>query len=108
MTMARNWREIRAEAMTQGHVDPARADAARKAMHDAVQAQRLTDYPQTGYVFTYHDGRPLHPDTIRQRFDRLAAAAGLPRITFHDLRHSYATGASARHTDTPVSPTSRR
>lgn len=52
-----------------------------------------TDYPQTGYVFTYHDGRPLHPDTIRQRFDRLATAAGLPHITFHDLRHSYATGA---------------
>jgi integrase len=34
-----------------------------------------------------------HPDTIRQRFDRLAAAAGLSRITFHDLRHSYATSA---------------
>ena len=33
------------------------------------------------------------PDTIRQRFDCLAAAAGLSRITFHDLRHSYATGA---------------
>jgi hypothetical protein len=32
-------------------------------------------------------------DPIRQRFDRLAAAAGLSRITFHDLRHSYATGA---------------
>jgi integrase len=31
--------------------------------------------------------------SIRQRFDRLAAAAGLSRITFHDLRHSYATGA---------------
>ncbi|MUM34838.1 tyrosine-type recombinase/integrase, partial [Mycolicibacterium sp. CBMA 361] len=30
---------------------------------------------------------------IRQRFDRLAASAGLARITFHDLRHSYATGA---------------
>jgi integrase len=44
-------------------------------------------------VFTYQDGRPLHPDSIRERFDRLAAAAGLPRITFHDLRHSYATGA---------------
>ncbi|MBV8290791.1 MAG: tyrosine-type recombinase/integrase, partial [Mycobacterium sp.] len=45
------------------------------------------------YVFTFEDGRPPHPDTIRQRFDRLAAAAGLSRITFHDLRHSYATSA---------------
>jgi integrase len=44
-------------------------------------------------VFTFADGRPPHPDTIRQRFDRLAAAAGLSRITFHDLRHTYATGA---------------
>jgi integrase len=50
-------------------------------------------YHRGDYVFTYQDGRPLHPDSIRQRFDRLAAAAGLSRITFHDLRHSYATGA---------------
>lgn len=41
--MARNWREIRAEAVAQGRVDPARADAARREMHDAVQAQRLAD-----------------------------------------------------------------
>ncbi len=52
-----------------------------------------SDYPKDQYVFTHQDGRPLHPDTLRQRFDRLTAAAGLPRITFHDLRHSYATGA---------------
>jgi predicted transcriptional regulator len=43
MTMARNWREIRAEAVAQDRVDPVRADAARKEMHDAVQAQRLAD-----------------------------------------------------------------
>jgi predicted XRE-type DNA-binding protein len=41
--MARNWREIRADAIAQGRLDPARADAARKEMRDAVQAQRLAD-----------------------------------------------------------------
>ena len=41
--MARNWREIRADAVAQGRVDPARADAARREMHDAGQAQRLAD-----------------------------------------------------------------
>jgi predicted XRE-type DNA-binding protein len=41
--MARNWRENRAEAVAQDRVDPARADAARKEMHNAVQAQRLAD-----------------------------------------------------------------
>jgi integrase len=64
-----------------------------REVQDGERAFFGTDYPQIGYVFTHPDGRPLHPDTIRQRFDRLAAAAGLPRITFHDLRHSYATGA---------------
>ncbi|WP_110814671.1 tyrosine-type recombinase/integrase [Mycolicibacterium obuense] len=52
-----------------------------------------SDYHPGNYVFTFQDGRPPHPDSIRQRFDRLAAAAGLERITFHDLRHSYATAA---------------
>ncbi|MCW2687385.1 MAG: hypothetical protein QOH69_277 [Actinomycetota bacterium] len=52
-----------------------------------------TDYHPGDYVFTFPDGRPPHPDTIRKRFERLAAAAGLSRITFHDLRDSYATGA---------------
>ncbi|MEZ0351110.1 helix-turn-helix domain-containing protein [Mycobacterium sp. pR1184] len=41
--MSRHWRDIRAEAVAPGRVDPVRADAARKEMHDAVQAQRLAD-----------------------------------------------------------------
>lgn len=41
--MARNWREVRAEAVAQGRVDPALADAARKVMRDAVQAHRLAE-----------------------------------------------------------------
>jgi DNA-binding transcriptional regulator YiaG len=43
MTLARNWREIRDEAVAKGRLDSARADAARKGMHDAVQAERLAD-----------------------------------------------------------------
>ena len=43
-----------------------------------------SDYHPGDYVFTFEDGRPAHPDTIRQCFGRLAAAAGLSRITFHD------------------------
>jgi DNA-binding transcriptional regulator YiaG len=41
--MARNWREIRAEAVAQGRVDPIRADAARKGMYDSVQAHHLAE-----------------------------------------------------------------
>jgi integrase len=37
-------------------------------------------------------GEPLHPSNFLQRsFYPLLARAGLPRIRFHDLRHSAAT-----------------
>lgn len=45
----------------------------------------------TGYVFTTSIGTPLNgPDTTRA-FQRLLAAAGLPRMRFHDLRHGAAS-----------------
>ena len=48
-------------------------------------------YHPGDYVFTFRDGRPTHPDTIRKGFDRLAAAAVVPCISFLGaLRHSYA------------------
>jgi integrase len=76
-------------------IDHATVDALRRwrKIQDEERAFFEDAYHPGDYVFTYQDGRPLHPDSIRQRFDRLAAAAGLSRITFHDLRHSYATGA---------------
>jgi integrase len=47
-----------------------------------------TDYHPGDNVFTFEDGRPPHPDTTGQRFDRRAIAHH-----FHDLRHPYATDA---------------
>lgn len=45
-----------------------------------------------GLVFCQPIGRPLHGHNITQRdFRRLLKRAGLPRIRFHDLRHSHAT-----------------
>lgn len=46
-------------------------------------------------VFTSIDGSPLHPGQFSDRFDRLVKAAGVPRIRFHDLRHTHATLALA-------------
>ena len=47
----------------------------------------------TQLLFVWPDGRPLHPDTITALFHKHCAAAGLPRIRLHDVRHSYATAA---------------
>ena len=54
-----------------------------------------TGYGETDLVFTWEDGRPVHPDVIRQRFNRLVTRLKLPPIRLHDLRHSYATAALA-------------
>jgi integrase len=37
------------------------------------------------------DGRPIHPDTITRRFNKLVDRAGVPVIRLHDVRHTYAT-----------------
>ena len=47
----------------------------------------------TDLVFTWADGRAIHPEVISRTFQRLATKAKLPVIRLHDLRHSYATAA---------------
>jgi len=42
-------------------------------------------------VFTNRRGELLHPHVLSQSFERVARDAGLPRIRFHDLRHTHAT-----------------
>jgi Phage integrase family len=42
-------------------------------------------------LFCHPDGKPIPPDTITRRFNRLVDRAGLPRIRLHDVRHTYAT-----------------
>jgi len=48
-------------------------------------------HPGHQLVFRRGDGQPLDPDSISQRFRRLVERTGLPRIRFHDLRHTFAT-----------------
>src|SRR6185437_8905634 len=56
-------------------------------------------WTDTGLVFTREDGAAYHPAHLSGRFERLAFAAGLPPIRFHDLRHGAATLALAGGAD---------
>lgn len=56
------------------------------------------DWQDTGFVFTIRRrgagrqlGTPLHPREVLRTLHRLLADAGLPRVRFHDLRHSAAS-----------------
>ncbi|EDS78284.1 phage integrase [Clostridium botulinum C str. Eklund] len=43
------------------------------------------------YVLCWEDGRPIDPHYISQHFPKLLDKYNLPKIRFHDLRHSHAT-----------------
>jgi integrase len=58
---------------------------------DRERAEFGLDYEDHGLLFCWENGKPPHPDTITRRFNKLSAAAGLPKINLHDVRHSYAT-----------------
>ncbi len=72
--------------------------AATEALRTHLERQmedmdRLGDlYRDQGLVFTSDSGAPLNPSNIRNRnLRRLTGKAGLPKIRFHDLRHTCAT-----------------
>ena len=66
----------------------------------AVQAEeRLvigTYWPGDDYVFTWPDGRVVHPDVITRPFKRLRDALELPPLPLHNMRHAWATTAIHR------------
>ena len=48
-------------------------------------------YFDCDYVFRWSDGRPFSPDYVSDKFQKLLKAHGMPRIRFHELRHSAAS-----------------
>lgn len=63
--------------------------------HRVAQLQdRLTagsEWEENGLVFSTHRGRPLGYRNVIRDFHALLDRSGLPRIRFHDLRHTTAT-----------------
>ena len=57
---------------------------------DVLKAQRKKtgDSP---WVFPSPTGGPISPDSVLHMLHRVLKRAGLPRIRFHDLRHTFAT-----------------
>ena len=49
------------------------------------------DYIDNDLVFCQDDGKPMFPDTISSWFSKFLSSNDLPRIRFHDLRHTNIT-----------------
>jgi integrase len=74
-------------------LDP-RAAAALKLHRKAQAAEKLAAgpaYEDKGLVFADEIGDPLAPESISAAFKRHVREAGLPKLTIHGLRHTYAT-----------------
>jgi integrase len=50
-------------------------------------------------VFSTIEGAPLSPDNLSRDWRRVSLAKGLPRVTFHALRHSHASALIASGLD---------
>jgi integrase len=48
-------------------------------------------YTPSALVFTWEDGRPLHPDWISKTFKRRVTTANLPALSLHGIRHTSAS-----------------
>jgi integrase len=75
-------------------IDPTTVAVLKRWRRDQ-KAERLAwgaGYQPGGAVFTAPDGPALHADRVADRFIALVAQRDdLPRIRFHDLRHTHAS-----------------
>jgi integrase len=78
----------RTVALSPMMVEELRAHRLRQAEELLRLGIKVTDET---FVCAREDGKPLQPDTFTQEWKRIVAKTGLPRIRFHDLRHSHAT-----------------
>ena len=56
---------------------------------EVLKAQR--EKVDSEYVFPSPNGGPISPDSVNHMLQRVLERAGLPRVRFHDLRHTFAT-----------------
>ena len=68
----------------------------QKKHQEACKAYLEDAYVDSGYVFTYEDGRPMRPNYASELFTGFIAQNHLPPLTLHGLRHSFASIASAK------------
>lgn len=72
----------------------------RRAQQSAARLQMGAGWPaaetlHADLVFTFDDGRAIHPDTLTNIIARVSEQSGLGRLTPHGLRHAFASAALA-------------
>ncbi len=74
-------------------------EALLKRLYRDWERRRKQDpkYNPEGYVAVNEAGKPYQPDVLCQRIAQFIAAQGLPPISLHGLRHSFASVANSQN-----------
>jgi len=94
---------LRTIALPVESVAALRAHRVRQATARLATADAYADHD---LVFATALGTPVHPSNVLRAFYRLIERTGVPRITFHGLRHTHATWLIAN--GTPITTVSER
>jgi len=73
------------------NISPATVDVLRQ--HQKRQAEEMLKFGlrDIEFIFTNTVGNLMEPRKVNHIFDRIIGKAGIPKIRFHDLRHTHAT-----------------
>ncbi|MGH2436249.1 MAG: tyrosine-type recombinase/integrase [bacterium] len=64
-----------------------------------VTSRPSAEWQDSGFIFTTPVGTPLDPRNVSRDFHALLSQADVPRVRFHDLRHTAATLLLAQGVD---------
>lgn len=70
--------------------------SAEKAKQDKNKEYLGDLYEDSGYVVVRDDGKPYRPNYLSGKFKKLIEANGLPPLTIHGLRHTFASVANSQ------------
>ena len=62
-----------------------------QATRDGQRQVAGDDWQETGLLFCSSNGKPLWPSNLAKRYQRLLGDAGVPQLSIHALRHTFAT-----------------
>jgi integrase len=62
-----------------------------QATRDGQRQMAGDDWQETGFLFCSKNGKPFWPSNLRKRYQRLLGDAGVPKLSIHALRHTFAT-----------------
>ena len=75
------------------HLPPAVRDTVGRLVVDRDQRRRAAGdkWEETGFLFCSRHGKPMWPSATTKRYKRLLNDAGVPPLSIHALRHTFAT-----------------